>query len=206
MATREQDPQVRLLVGSLFTSAPPKDGRAESEPQYLRQSRPRRRRLLCFVEQPLGCEPAGRLRQTCTCQQLRIARAAESGTPGRLSVRCTAGSGDEAKSTTLYYLLRSFLHNPLGAHHRERVRKSIPKAASDRSESQAVVDVSAQRCAALRRAKNRIDPQLLAGGATSFPLQKANGGDPQHRLSARHSGVSPSVAARAGGRRSARHL
>jgi len=173
MATREQDLRVRLLVGS-YSQYQRAAQRWWSgiEPQYLRQSRPRRPAVY-FVSSN-SHSVVNLLGGYAKLHRQQLIQFAKQRNPEHLadSLSDALRSGNEAKvDNLLYYLLRSFLHDPLGAHHRERVREFDSESGIESLESPGRIDVSAQLVQLSSLRKERIDPRLLAGGVgDSFSL------------------------------------
>ena len=160
---RELDLRVRLLVGS-YSQYQRAAQRWWSgiEPHYLRTTPPRRPPVY-FVSSN-SHSVVNLLGGYARLHRQQLVRFAQERNPEYLaeSLEDAIQCGNEAKADNLlYYLLRSFLHDPFGAPHREAVRQFDLESGIQSVESPGRIDVSAQlvRVGALQQ--NRIDPRLL---------------------------------------------
>ena len=164
MSRRELDLRVRLLVGS-YSQYQRAAQRWWSgiEPQYLRAAPPRRPPVY-FVSSN-SHSVVNLLGGYARLHRQQLVRFAQQRNPEHLaeSLEEAIQRGNEAKADNLlYYLLRSFLHDPFGAPHREAVRQFDFESGIQSVESPGRIDVSAQlvRVSALK--EDRIDPRLLS--------------------------------------------
>ncbi len=163
VSRRELDLRVRLLVGS-YSQYQRAAQRWWSgiEPQYLRTTPPRRPPVY-FVSSN-SHSVVNLLGGYARLHRQQLVRFAQQRNPEHLaeSLQDAIQNGNEAKADNLlYYLLRSFLHDPFGAPHREAVREFDFESGIQSVESPGRIDVSAQlvRVGALQQ--DRIDPRLL---------------------------------------------
>ncbi len=173
MAQRDLDLRVRLLVGS-YSQYQRAAQRWWSgiEPQYLRPSRPRRPAVY-FVSSN-SHSVVNLLGGYARLHREQLMDFATRRNPEHLAESLSEAQriGNEAKvDNLLYYLLRSFLHDPFGADHRDRVRMFDSESGIDSVESPGRIDVSAQLVQIANLRKERVDPRLLTDGLSdSFEL------------------------------------
>lgn len=165
MARRELDLQVRLLNGS-YSQYQRAAQRWWSgiEPHYL-QPAPLRRPAVYFVSSN-SHSVVNLLGGYARLHRERLVRFARERNPenlyGTLSEAISRGS-EATADNLLYYLLRSFLHDPAGAPHREEVRLFDAQSGILSVESPGRIDVSAQLIQIRSLQKERVDPRLTAG-------------------------------------------
>lgn len=175
IALRDLDLRVRLLVGS-YSQYQRAAQRWWSgiEPHYLRTTQPRRPPVY-FVSSN-SHTVVNLVGGYARLHREQLIRFAQQRNPEQL-----AGSLDEAIRTgnqakvdnLLYYLLRSFLHDPMGAPHRDAIRQFDCESGILSVESPGRIDVSAQLVQISALQEERIDPRLLVGElGRSFSLLK----------------------------------
>lgn len=173
MARRELDLSVRLLVGS-YSQYQRAAQRWWSgiEPQYLRPSHPRRPPVY-FVSSN-SHSVVNLLGGYARLHRDQLIQFAQKRNPEQLAESLSEAihSGNEAKADNLlYYLLRSFLHDPFGAPHRHSVRDFDGESGILSVESPGRIDVSAQLVQIGSLKQDRVDPRLLPPDvARSFSL------------------------------------
>jgi hypothetical protein len=163
MARRELDLSVRLLVGS-YSQYQRAAQRWWSgiEPQYLRPTHPRRPPVY-FVSSN-SHSVVNLLGGYARLHRDQLIQFAHKRNPEQLAEPLAEAiqRGNEAKADNLlYYLLRSFLHDPLGASHRDSVREFDAQSGIQSVESPGRIDVSAQLVQIGSLKQDRVDPRLL---------------------------------------------
>ncbi|MBL8636038.1 MAG: hypothetical protein JNM40_22625 [Myxococcales bacterium] len=173
IAQRELELSVRLLVGS-YSQYQRAAQRWWSgiEPQYLRPSHPRRPPVY-FVSSN-SHSVVNLLGGYARLHRDQLIQFAQKRNPEQLAESLSEAiqRGNQAKADNLlYYLLRSFLHDPFGAAHRESVRDFDGESGIQSVESPGRIDVSAQLVQIGSLKQDRVDPRLLPPDiARSFSL------------------------------------
>ena len=140
---------------------------------------------------------AARSSSSCAAATSRISRRATT----RRSPR-----GDDALATNiLYYSLRAFLHEPGADDRMDAVQECRSRRRHPRDACRPARSTSTRRSSSSRKLQPRRARSARAR-ARHRAAREERRADRQHRLPARHGGVSPPVGGRARRRRAARHL
>jgi hypothetical protein len=166
IARRESDLRVRLLFGSYAQyQRAAQRWWSGIEPHYLRSSEPKRPPV--YIVSSNSHSLINLLGGYARSHREELVDFACRRNPEQLAgpLADAIAAGDEAKtSNLLYYLVRAFLHDPLGTEHRDKVRDFDADSGILSIESPGRIDVSAQLIEIARLKEDRVDPRVRLPG------------------------------------------